>query len=258
MCYMLPQVSRLEAALKKERDEKERLLRGRSASPEEDKSLSMKLNEELSSLRTQLDHEMSARAAVEQEMSSLKQSLVVGGQRDTVIVRRQRDRVAELEGTIDNLQQTVAEREGTLAKKEAETKRQNQVHSHTIADLQGKLSRARGEREELRQSVGSGSRAPGPTSPDATAMARQLREKEETIQKCHQQLQERDASIQKYVNQFEKTAREVAKITQHSKQQSQRVATLKVELDQAEVHTYSHLYFGNIDPCMNMYVHMQQ
>jgi chromosome segregation ATPase len=225
------EISRLEAELKKEKDDMLKLRRARQTSPEaEERSFSLKLSHELDIVRAKLECEVSARAAVEQEMSSLKQSLVVSGQDGrTAIVSKLRQKVTELEGTVDGLRQALAGKELTLVDKEVETKRQNQVQARTIADLQSKLSEARQQREELRQSSGSGARTPGVgsttavSSPDVAAMVKQLREKEATIQMYSQQLQ-----------QFEKTAREVAKITLHSKQQSQKVATLKENLDHTQ------------------------
>ena len=142
--------------MKKERDDMMKLLRARQTSPEAE--LSLQLSQELDIVRAKLEYE----AAVENEISSLKQSLMVGGQGGgTDIVSKLRERVTELEGNVDGLRQALAGKEHTLVEKEAETKRQNQVQARTIADLQSKLSEARQQREELRQSSGSGARTPG-------------------------------------------------------------------------------------------------
>ena len=211
-----------------------KLLRVRQMSPEADEgALSLKLSQELDIVKAKLEYEVSTRVAIEQEMNSLKQSLVVGGPGDTAVVRKLRERETELERRVGELQQALAE-------KEEEKKRQNHVQSRTIADLQSKLSQERQQREELRRSADSGPRSPatGSNSSDIAAMAERLREKDTALQKCAHEVVQKDATIQKYwqqLQQFEKTAREVAKITTHSKQQSQTVATLRQDLVQAQV-----------------------
>lgn len=234
MCIISLQVSRLEAELKKEKEERMQQLRERQMSPEaEEEALSLKLSQELHSTKAKLEWEMSAKAAIEQEMNSLKQSLVVSGSGDTAVVRKLRERETELERTVGELQQALVE-------KEEEQKRQNHVQSRTIADLQSKLSQERQQREELRRSADSGPRSPatGSNASDIAAMAERLREKDTALQKCAHELVQKNAKLQQYsqqLQQFEKTAREVAKITTHSKQQSQTVATLRQDLVQAQV-----------------------
>ena len=214
------QISRLEAELRKEKGEILRLLRERqtnSASSEDPSSL--QLSQELESMRSRLEEEELAKEAIQQEMNSLKQTLVVGGQGEVVSnTAKLRERVRELEGTIGEL-------ERTLSEKESEAKRQTQVQSRTIADLQTKLSREREQREEIRQSTGPHPHPSGSTSPDVAEMAERLREKEREVGTLTQQLQA-----------LEKTAKEVAMIIKHSRQQSKTVATLKQELLTAQVH----------------------
>lgn len=225
-------MSRLEAELKKEKEEKERLLRVKSASPDiSSNHSSLMLSQELEIVKSKLAWEMEANVALEDKLNSLKQSLVVSGkgegaQRSAAMADLQ-DKVRHLEQTLEEKQAELKDKvhhlEQTLEEKEAEMKRQNQVQTRTIASLEAKLSLERQQRQELLQSAPTTSTPRTTTtesaSADTTAMTKTLKEKEKEIQQLTQQLQ-----------QFEKTASNVAKITLHSKQQSSTIATLKQEL----------------------------
>ena len=223
-CIML-QVSRLEAELKRERDEREKILRDRSHSPDPTGgAISIQLSQELEIVKSRLAWEVEAKTALEQQMTSMKQSLVVSGKEDilkrsAVLVEMQKE-MAELRETVHKLQQALSE-------KEVEMKRQNQVHTRTIADLQTKLSKERQQREELRKSVGGGTRpSEAASTADTTALTAALHEKERVIQQQTEQLQK-----------LEETAKNSVKITMHSRQQSGKIATLKRDLLQAQVCT---------------------
>ena len=223
-CIML-QVSRLEAELKRERDEREKILRDRSHSPDPTGgAISIQLSQELEIVKSRLAWEVEAKTALEQQMTSMKQSLVVSGKEDilkrnAVLVEMQKE-MAELTETVHKLQQALSE-------KEVEMKRQNQVHTRTIADLQTKLSKERQQREELRKSVGGGTRpSEAASTADTAALTAALHEKERVIQQQTEQLQK-----------LEETAKNSVKITMHSRQQSGKIATLKRDLLQAQVCT---------------------
>lgn len=204
------------------------LLHVRQSSPEGGNH-SIQLSQELDLMRARLENEVLAREAVEQEMMSLKQSLVVGGERhapqSSVVIGKLRDRVRELEETVDHLRRSLEE-------KEDGAKRQNHVQSRTISDLQHKLSRERQQREEMKKTLaenetntsGQQNSASKPDSPDVSALTAEIREKEKVILGLSQKLQSLD-----------KTARDVTKIAVHSKQQSEKVVNLRQELTQAQV-----------------------
>lgn len=203
------QISRLEAELKKEKEEKERLLRTKSASPDNSSNhTSLVPSHELEMVKSKLAWEMEAKTALEVQLNSLKQSLVVSGKGEG----------AQRSATIADLQDKVRQLEQTLEEKETEMKRQTQVQTRTIANLESKLSAERQQRQVLLQSAPTTS-TPGTASADTAAMTKTLQEREKTIEQLFQQLQ-----------QLEKTASNVTKITQHSKQQSLKIATLKQEL----------------------------
>ena len=233
MCYdslARYQMSRLEAELKSEKESMMKLIRVRrcvSPEPGEGGGSSLQLSQELDLVRAKLEHEVLAREAIQQEMISLKQSLVVGEKGEFVeSSTKLRERVAELEGTVHTLEQTLTE-------KESEAKRQSQVQSRAIADLESKLSRERQQREKLRQQVTQeGAASPQPTSsPEVAEMVKQLKEKETKIETMSQQMQK-----------FEKTAWDVTKIIQHSRQQSETVAALKQELLLVQVYMQNTMY----------------
>ena len=227
------QVSRLEAELKKEKEAKARIMRTRTTSPDparEDTCSSLMMSEELESLKMQLAVEVQEKETLQQEMSGLKQSLVVSGKKDIV----------ERHKVISDLQAEVCELDKALKEKDSDMKRQYQVHSHTIADLQTKLSKERQNREELLQSAKKESESPRPASSEVTTASRDtaamtaamtasmtatLQEKDKTIEQLTQQMQA-----------FGKTARNVAKLTEHTKQQSETIVALKADLQQAQVH----------------------
>ena len=251
-------MSRLEAELKKEKDEKDRLMRIKSASPDNSSNHnSLVLSQELEIVRSKLAWEVTAKVALEQELSSLKQSLVVSGKGEGA---QRSAAMAELQDKVRHLEQMLEEKEDELERqnqiqirkvhqleqmlqeKEAEMKRQNQVQTRTIANLEAKLSAERQQRQDLLQSAPTTS-APRTTttestSADTTAMTKTLQEKEKEIEHLTQQLQ-----------QLAKTASNVAKITQHSKQQSSTIATLKQDL-QVHVHcicrVHVHVYMHSI------------
>ena len=217
--HLYMQVSHLDTELKEEKEKVAKMMRDRSVSPESSSTISLKLSQELDIVKARLAYEVEAKAALEEKLSSL----VVPGKGDG----------ARRNLVISELQEKVSQLEKALQEKESESKKQTQVHSRTIADLQTKLSRERQQRQEILQSTGT---KPTPTSseasaisPDSAAMTEALREKDRTIQHLSAQLQK-----------FEKTARDVMKITQHSKQQSGTIVALKEELERMQVHIHVH------------------
>ena len=228
VCTLCIQVSHLESELKNEKEKMSRLLRDKSVDPETAHSL--QLSNDLQIVRARLDFEVSAKAALEHEMTSLKESLVVNGKGN---FGKNATLITELRVEVAREKEKICQLEQSLAEKEAEVKRQTQIQARTISDLQSKLSRERQQREELRQSVptpGAGPRTSGASSPDT---ARVLQEKEKTIEELVYKLQK-----------LEKTASEVVKIAQHSKTQSETIVTLKGDLRHAQVYIVNSQYYA--------------
>ena len=211
-------MSRLDSELTKTKEAMNRLLRERSAGHESTDSL--KLSSELELTKSQLVFEVSAKAALEEELNSLKQSLVVEGKSKTGSSEL-KEKVVSLEGEVRHLKTELVE-------KESEAKRQTQIHSRTISDLQAKLSREREQREELRQSAPTAGASPqtseASTSADIARLTAELHEKDKHINDLVMKLQS-----------LEKTAAEVVKISRHSKKQSGTIAQLKEELQWTQV-----------------------
>jgi predicted nucleic acid-binding Zn-ribbon protein len=156
------EVSRLEAELEKEKDANTKMLRARTTSPDpagDDACISLMLSQELESVKTQLAVEVQEKNSLEQQMTNLKQSLVVSGKGD--IVKRNE--------VISDLQAKVRELEKRVEEKDSDIKRQYHVHTRTVSDLQAKLSKERQQREELLQSARNGAR---PASSEATTTSR--------------------------------------------------------------------------------------
>ena len=253
------QMVRLEAEMKKVKEEKERLMHVKSASPYN--SSSLVLSQELDMVKTKLAWEVEAKVALEQELNSLKQSLVVSGKGESA---QRSGAMAELQDKVRQLEQTLEEKEDemkrqnqvqirkvhqleqTLEEKEDEMKRQIQVMTRTIASLEAKLSAERQQRQELLQSAPTTSTPRTTTtqsaSADTAAMTKTLQEKEKEIEQLTQKLQ-----------QLAKTASNVAKITQHSKQQNSTIATLKEEL-QVHVHVGYSVRVFNSSTLLNIYL----
>ena len=206
---------------------------------------SIEMSQKLESLEKQLAWQVEAKTAVEHDLNSLKQSLVVDGKGDrgkrNEVFTKLQDENSKLKESIRQLEEklreketdvkvrliTFAELEQKLEEKEADMKRQNRIQSRFIADLQSKLSQERQQREELRQSAETGvkpSPSETPTPPDTAVLTEALREKDRIIELNVQQLQK-----------LEKTARDVTKIIQHSKHQSETIANLKEDLARAQV-----------------------
>ena len=235
------QVSRLEAELKKEKDAKSKMLHTRTASPDsarEDTCTSMTLSRELESLKVQLAVEVEEKKTLQHEMS-----LVVSGKKD--IVERQKV-ISDLQAEVHDLKKAIEEKDSNM-------KRQYQVLSHTIADLQAKLSKERQTREDLLQSAKKESGPPGPASFEGTTTSR------DTAASMTAALQEKDGMIQQLTQQlqtFAKTARNVAKLTEHTKQQSETIVVLKADLQQAQVHVIVHVYCSyTTNVYMYVYLH---
>ena len=88
--------------------------------------------QELESVKSRLAWEVEAKTALEQQMTSLKQSLVVSGKED--IVKRNAVMV-EMQKEAAGLKETVRQLQQTLSEKELEMRRHNQIHTRTIAEF---------------------------------------------------------------------------------------------------------------------------
>ena len=213
------QVSRLEAELEKEKDANTKMLRARTTSPDpagDDACISLMLSQELESVKTQLAVEVQEKNSLEQQMTNLKQSLVVSGKGD--IVKRNE--------VISDLQAKVRELEKRVEEKDSDIKRQYHVHTRTVSDLQAKLSKERQQREELLQSAKNGA---GPASSEATTTSRDtaavtaaLQEKDRTIQQLSQQLQTLDKTAS--------TSRDTAAMTATLQEKDRTIQQLSQQL----------------------------
>ena len=233
-------------------------LKARSVSPEQPSgATSLLLSQELDLVKGKLQWEMEARAQVESELHSLKQSLVVSGKGE---IMGRNSIVADLQEKVQVLEQE-------LKKKESGWKRQNYVQARTISSLQTKLNAERGEKQGILSAKTSqfseGSSAPSDQDgEEIVGLKRELalKEKELTAMRAEREtlthssaatsetsssptdaLKEKDRTIENLTGQlhkFEKVVRDVAKISQHSKQQTEKVLALKGELQQTQVEKY--------------------
>lgn len=235
ICTVNLQISRLESELKHERDTISKLRRSGAANTETANSL--QLSSGLDSVKPKLEYEVSARSSRGHELRSLKESLVMDGKRDNsnnkAVITKLNEEIIHLQEQIHNLEQTLAERE-------MEAKRQTQIHTRTISDLQTKLSKARQQREEFSHLVdNTGAAKPlksEDTSHDIATMTKTLDEKDRYIKELVLKLQK-----------LEKTAVEVVKISLHTKTQSELISNLKKDLRHAQVHVNKHiLTIGNL------------
>jgi predicted RNase H-like nuclease (RuvC/YqgF family) len=213
------EVSRLEAELEKEKDANTKMLRARTTSPDpagDDACISLMLSQELESVKTQLAVEVQEKNSLEQQMTNLKQSLVVSGKGD--IVKRNE--------VISDLQAKVRELEKRVEEKDSDIKRQYHVHTRTVSDLQAKLSKERQQREELLQSARNGARPASSeattTSRDTAAVTAALQEKDRTIQQLSQQLQTLDKTAS--------TSRDTAAMTAALQEKDRTIQQLSQQL----------------------------